>query len=208
MKEENSPMEGQQEIDWDGIQTRLEAAVVKIEQGWTPGLEETARILRDRARALAREDKREEGGDRIEFVEFTLAYERYGIGTAYVREVYPLKDFTPVPCMPGHVMGIINVRGQIVSIVDLMKFFDLPDKGLGELNKVIILQSDNMEFGVLADVIVGVREVPAAGLQPSLPTLTGIREEYLLGITEDRTVVLDARRILADEKIVVNEEVF
>ena len=207
MKEETPSQEGQQEMDWDGIRARLEAAQAEIEQGWTPGPEERARILRDRARVLAREDEREDGEEKIEIVEFLLAYERYGIETSYVREVYPLRDMTDIPCTPNHVMGIINVRGQIVSIVDLKKLFDLPDKGLGELNRVIILQSDDMEFGVLADEIIGVRMLPAAGLQASLPTLTGIREEYLLGITEDRTVVLDARRILSDEKIVVNEAV-
>ena len=207
MKEETPSQERQQEINWDGIKTRHEAALVKIEQGWTPGPEERAGILRERAQTLAREEAPEEGGEKVEFVEFLLAYERYGVETAYVREVYPLRDLTAVPCMPAHVLGIINVRGRIIPIVDLKRFFDLPDKGLGELNKVIILQSDSMEFGILADVIVGVRMAPAGSLQPSLPTLTGIREEYLLGITEDRTVVLDAGRILSDGKIVVNEEV-
>jgi purine-binding chemotaxis protein CheW len=207
MKEETPSQEEQQEMDWDGIRSRLEAARAEIEEGGTPGPAECARILRARARVLAREDEREDGEEKIEIVEFLLAYERYGIVAAFAREVYPLRDMTDIPCAPDHVMGIINVRGQIVSIVDFKKFFDLPDKGLGALNKVIILQSDDMEFGVLADEIIGVREVPAAGLQASLPTLTGIREEYLLGITEDRTVVLDAGRILSDEKIVVNEAV-
>jgi len=140
-------------------------------------------------------------------VEFQLAYERYGVETSYVREVCPLRDLTAVPCTPAHVMGIINVRGQIISVVDLKKFFDLPEKGLGELNKVIVVKSDSMEFGILADVIVGERVVSVSSLQNSLPTLTGIREDYFLGITEDRTVVLDGGKILSDEKIVVNEEV-
>ena len=207
MKKETTSMEGQPETDWDGIKAGLEAALVKSEQGGTPGHEERARILKERAQALAQEEEPDVGGAKIEFVEFLLAYERYGIETSYVREVYPLHELTEVPCMPEHVMGIINVRGRIIAIVDLKIFFDLPDKGLGELNKVIILQSDSMEFGVLADVIEGVRTVLSDSLQSTLPTLTGIRGEYLLGITEERTVVLDAGRILGDEKIVVNEEV-
>lgn len=207
MKEETSSQEGQQKIDWDGIKTRLEAARAKIGEGWIPGPEQSARILRDRAQALSREQEQEEGGEKIEFVEFLLAYERYGIETSSVREVYPLRDLTAVPCTPAHVLGIINVRGRILSIVDLKRFFDLPEKGLGELNKVIILHSDGMEFGILADVIVGVRAAPASSLQPSLPTLTGVRDEYLLGITKDGIALLDAGRILSDEKIVVDEKV-
>lgn len=48
----------------------------------------------------------------------------------YVREIYPLKEFTPIPCTPPFVLGIINVRGQILSVIDIKKFFDLPEKGL------------------------------------------------------------------------------
>ena len=136
-----------------------------------------------------------------------MAYERYGIESTYVSEVYPLKDLTPLPCTPAFVLGIINVRGQIISVLDLKKFFDLPEKGLTDLNKVIILRNEEMEFGILADVILGVVNVPLSYLQPTLPTLTGIREEYLKGITGERLVILDAGKLLSSRKIVVHEEV-
>ena len=194
-------------VDWDEVQKRLEASRTALEQGWVPTPEEKRNILRERARALARESKTYDPGGEIEIIEFLLAYERYGIESAFVREVYPLKDLTPVPCTPVHVMGIVNVRGQVLSVIDLKKFFDLPEKGLGDLNKVIILKADAMEFGVLADVVLGARKIAVNELQPSLPTLTGVREEYLKGITKDRTVILAAQSLLADKKLVVNEEV-
>lgn len=194
-------------VDWEEVHRRLEAARVKVGGGFSPGPGERREILSARAKALAAEPARDEDGEKIEIVEFLLAYERYAVETSYVREVYPLKDLTPVPCTPSYVLGIINVRGQILSIIDLKKFFDLPEKGLGELNKVIILRSDNMEFGILADTIVGVRALPLAGLQAAIPTLTGVREEYLKGITRDRMVVLDAGKILADKRIIVDEQV-
>jgi purine-binding chemotaxis protein CheW len=64
-----------------------------------------------------------------------------------------------------------------------------------------------MRFGILADAIIGVHAIPVADIQASLPTLTGIREEYLKGVTPDRTVILDAEKLLADERIVVQEQV-
>jgi purine-binding chemotaxis protein CheW len=64
-----------------------------------------------------------------------------------------------------------------------------------------------MVFGILADAITGVRLLPVSDIQPSLPTLTGIREDYLKGVTPGRTVILDAQRLLADEGIVVQEHV-
>ena len=71
--------------------------------------------------------------------------------------------------------------------------------------QVIVLQSATMEFGVLAERIAGVRRLPLAGLQPSLPTLTDVRAAYLEGITPDGTVVLSAARLLADPKLVVRQ---
>ena len=206
MNDEKAP-HGKAAIDWKKIRGRLDKVRSVIEQGWKPGPEEEKSILRQRAKALAKEPEKEGAPDEIEIVEFLLARERYGIDVSYVREVYPLRDLTPVPCTPPFVIGVINLRGQIISVLDLKKFFDLPEKGLGDLNKVIILKSEEMEFGILADVLGDVYKIRVDELQPSLPTLTGIREEYLKGIGKDRTVILDAERLLADKKLVVNEEV-
>jgi purine-binding chemotaxis protein CheW len=64
-----------------------------------------------------------------------------------------------------------------------------------------------MEFGILADVVLGVRRIPLTDIQPSLPTLTGIREDYLKGVTGEQVVILDAEKLLSDKKITVHEEV-
>ena len=195
-------------IDWAEVRARLDAAQAAGERVWTPGADETARILRERAHALAAEPGRAQTLDQsIEVVEFLLAHERYAVESCYVREVYPLENLTPLPCTPAFVLGIVNLRGEIVSVIDVRKFFDLPQTGLPDLNKVIVLESGNMLFGILADVILGVRRIALAGIQPSLPTLTGIREKYLKGITPERTVVLDAGKLLADEDIVVQEQI-
>jgi purine-binding chemotaxis protein CheW len=174
----------------------------------TLSLEEKQRILKERAKALAVEpEEKETARQHIEILEFLLAYEKYGVETRHIREVFPMKELTPVPCTPPFVLGIINVRGQIISVIDIKRLFDLPEKGLTDLNKVIILRDKEMEFGILADVILGVVKLPLSHLQAALPTLTGIREEYLRGITGDRLVILDAGRLLIDKKVIVHEEV-
>ncbi len=194
-------------IDWRAVHQRLDAARAATEHAWTPNADETKRILKARAQALAREPAKAQAADALELVEFVLAHEKYGVETSFVREIHPLTDLTPLPCTPAFVLGIVNLRGEIVSVIDIKKFFDLPEKGLTDLNKVIVLQSETMRFGILADAVLGVRRIPAAEIQPSLPTLTGIREEYLKGVTPERMVVLDAGKLLADEKIVVQEQV-
>lgn len=194
-------------IDWAAVHKRLDAAGDAAARAWTPDAEEAQRILKARAQALAREPGKLSAADTLEIVEFALAHETYGIETCFVREIQPLTDLTPLPCTPAFVLGIVNLRGEIVSVVDIRKFFELPEKGLTDLNKVIVLQSDAMHFGILADAVLGVRRVSGADIQSSLPTLTGIREQYLKGVTSERTVVLDAQKLLADEKIVVQEHV-
>jgi len=194
--------------DWREVHQRLETARAAVERVWTPDAGETKRVLKTRAQALAREPEQAQAADAwVEVLEFFLAHEKYAVESQHVREVCPLENLTPLPCTPAFVLGIVNVRGEILSVIDLKKFFDLPEKGLTDLNKIVVLQSENMLFGILADAIAGVRRIPVAEIQPSLPTLAGIRERYLRGITPDRTVLLDAEKLLADEKIIVQEQV-
>lgn len=196
------------ELDWKEIHHRVEHARQIIEKGETPTAEEKKRILKERAYALAKEAPKEvAAGEQMEVVKFLLAQETYGIESSYVREIYPLKELTPVPCTPAFVLGIISVRGQMLSVIDIKKFFDLPEKGLTDLNKVIVLHNAEMEFGILADSILGVRAIELSGIQSSLPTLTGIREEYLKGVAQGREIILDAVKLLSDKNIVVHEEV-
>ena len=194
-------------IDWSEVRQRLDTARTAVERAWTPEPREAKRILTARAQALAREPEKTETAYALDCVEFLLAHETYAVESRYVREVHPLENLTPLPCTPPFVLGVVNLRGEIVSVIDIKKFFELPEKGLTDLNKLIVLQSETMLFGVLADAVLGVRRVQVAEIQPSLPTLTGIREKYLRGLTPERTVVLDAEKLLADETIIVQEQV-
>lgn len=195
-------------VDWDAVYRRLADARAVVAKDWTPAPAEQKKILKARARAIAQEPPAEEiAGGRIEIVGFLLAYERYGIESSYVREIHPLKELTPLPCTPAFVLGIVNIRGRILSVIDIKKFFELPEKGLTDLNKVIIVRAQEMELGILADAVLGVRSIPRTEIQASLPTLTGIREDYLTGVTKERVVILDVAKLLSDRKIIVQEEV-
>lgn len=165
-------------------------------------------ILRARAQKLARAPEALDSGDaNLEVLEFRLAQERYALETRHVREVHPLRKLTPLPSAPAFVRGIVNVRGRILPVLDLKRFFGLPEIGLIDTHRIILIAAPEMEFGLLADVSVGVRSVPAGDLHPPLTTLTGIGADYLKGITAERLIVLDMDRILADPRIIVSEEV-
>lgn len=161
-------------------------------------------ILRERARLLAQEPPAAPTGDVLVVVEFTLGAEHYGVESTLVREVYPLKDYTPLPGTPPFILGLMNVRGQILSITDLKTLFGLPDSGLSNANRVIILQNASREFAILVDTIVGMRTILLAELQEDLPTLTGLAGEFVKGITPDRLAVLHGNKLLTDNRLVVN----
>lgn len=195
-------------IKWESVLERLEKSRSFFEEGFEVTAEEKKKVLKARAKKLAQEPVLIKAGETyLEVLEFLLAYERYAIETRYIREVYPMKELTVLPCTPSFLLGVINVRGQLLSVIDIKKFFDLPEKGLTNLNRVIIVKKDKMELGILSDEIIGVRNIPYDGLQLSLPTLSGIRAEYLKGVTSERLIVLDVEKLLTDKKIIVNEEV-
>lgn len=194
-------------IDWKEVRERVYAARVAIEHGSTRSPAAEQRILKARAQELAREPATAAvAAETLEAVEFELASEHYALPLAQVRTVSVLKELTPVPCTPPFVLGIINLRGEIHTVVDLKKFFDLPDQGITELNKIIIIQHADMQLGILADAIRGVRRIRLSELDPVMPTLTGIRADYLRGVTRDRLIVLDAAKILSDNRILINED--
>jgi purine-binding chemotaxis protein CheW len=194
-------------VDWTEVHRQLEATTAAMERVITPGIDDKKRLLKERARTLAQEDVQVYAGlQYLEVVEFRLAGEVYGIETSYIREVYPLKELVPIPGTPPFFLGITSVRGQILSVIDIKRFFDLPDKGLTELDKVVIVRSGEVELGIRADVVLGMWSIPRGDIQPSLPTLKGVRGKYLRGITKDAVIILDIQKLLADENLIVQAE--
>ena len=166
------------------------------------------KILKNRAKELSEITVEQEmSEDFIELVEFVLAYEQYGIASSFIREVFSMKEFTPIPSTPNFVLGVINVRGQIISVIDIKKFFGLPTGGISDLNRVVICHTEDMEVGILADSIKGVRIVPVDIIQASMPTLNDARAEYIKGVTEEGLVVLDIKKLLSSNKLVVYDEI-
>jgi len=165
-------------------------------------------VLRARAQVLARPPEQSPEADTmLEVLEFGLGQERFAVETRHVREVYPLKNLTPLPGTPPFVVGIVNVRGRILPVFDLRKFFDLPERGLSDLHRIIIVRGHGIEVGLLTDITVSMRTIPVESLQPALPTLTSVLADYLKGVTAERLVVLDLSRILTDPQIIVHDEV-
>jgi purine-binding chemotaxis protein CheW len=146
-------------------------------------------------------------GESIEIVEFVLSRQRYAFEASWVRSIHPLRQLTVRPCTPPHVLGVVNLRGHVLAVIDIRRFFGMPQRGLADLDKVVVLTDGAMAFGVLADSVPGARKVRRDALQAAVPTFTGIRQAYLLGVTADGLAVLDATRLLRDPALRVDEQV-
>jgi purine-binding chemotaxis protein CheW len=162
--------------------------------------------LRERARALAKSSA-VETSEGMPLVVFSLANETYGIATDYVRDVQPLRQVTPVPCTPDFVVGVINIRGSIYSVIDIRSFFGVPQQEITSATKVIVVDTEELQVGILADDVSGAMSVPRDEINPPLAAQATIKEEYIEGVTNDMLIILNLEALMQDERIVIHEEV-
>jgi len=162
-------------------------------------------ILTSRAQAIARPNEEPRETRFSEILTFRLEGREYAIETQYIREVFIIREITPVPGTPAFIAGICAVRGEIISVVDLRTLFAIPKHGLTDLNRVIVLTNGTITFGILADYITDIGTRPTDRFSPIVPGTTPIKQRYLLGTADGSTIVLDAGAILADPVMVVDE---
>ena len=161
--------------------------------------------MSSRAAELARPQDAGPGRKFEEFLWFRLMYQEYAIGMHYVREVILTGEITPVPGTPDFIAGICAIRGEIISLVDLRGLFSLTERGLTDLNRVIVITDGVLTFGILADTITGVGTIDRDQLSLE-PEDTLIDRRYLRGIIGKSTIVLDAPALLADPRMIIDEK--
>lgn len=165
-------------------------------------------ILRKRARLLAKESmSNEQINDPIEILQFTIGNETYAVESQFVDEILTVNELVLIPCTPAFILGVINVRGILKTVIELKKIISSSSQEIVELNKVIIVHKNDIELGILVDSISGINNISKSDINPSSSLITDIKTEYMLGVTSDRLIVLDIQKILTDEYIIVNEEI-
>lgn len=170
--------------------------------------EEIQQILKARAAVLAKEAvAKKEIKHPLSVLQFKLADETYAIASSFIREVYAAKGIKPLPCTPDFVCGIINVRSQVMSVIDLKPLLGLKKQESIGYPIIIILHSDSMEFGIGADQILGANIIDLKAMQTKLPSVKGRGETYLKGIINQHIVVLDGYKLLTDPNLIVDETV-
>jgi len=150
---------------------------------------------------------RKERAEKIDFkmVTFSLAGKEYGIDIMNVKEIASAGRFTYVPNAAPFVRGVYNLRGDIISIIDLRTMFHLPAERKSDdaLESLLILRVDDHVFGVIVDNIDKVVGVSSVAIQPPHPIFGDINVKYIKGIIENQGklyIILNVEKLFAPKK--------
>lgn len=158
---------------------------------------------------MEHEDTGEERGGRagrkdfVHVVSFRLGEEEYAIEITKVKEIILHEGVTRVPQMPAFIEGIINLRGNVIPVIDLRKRFELPAAANDDQTRIMVTRMEGKIVGLIVDSVSRVMKIPQKQVQPPPETIAGLAGEYLTGIAklEDRMIIL-----LEIEKIIRDNE--
>lgn len=134
----------------------------------------------------------QETGSIVQLVTFHLVGEHFALPIHDTREITLMMDITPVPSAPDFVEGVINLRGQILPIIDLRKRFDLESKEYDADTRIIICELSGNMVGLIVDAIHEVMRIPENSIAPAPKIVAGgIGNEYIKGIThQDKDMII------------------
>jgi purine-binding chemotaxis protein CheW len=154
-------------------------------------------ILREQARRYAQIPPDSQDASETEVLLFQLGAEQYAIALELLQSVHPVRGITAVPGAPPTVVGILNVRGEIVTILDLAAAFG--SKGSGPNNaaaRVLLVDAPTGgRVGLLVDDVLGVRRLAFRELDRSW-----LRQDYAAGIAEARIIQVNLKQFLFSER--------
>jgi len=139
------------------------------------------------------------------WVTFKLENETYGIDVMQVREVLRCSEISPVPGAPAYVLGIINLRGSVVSIIDTRSRFGLAFKEPDDAARILILEAgEEHVVGFLVDSVHEVMQLRAAEMESAPDTGSGETARFIMGLANRKDgllILVDASKLLSDEEL-------
>lgn len=139
----------------------------------------------------------------IQLVTFRLKDETYGINVMHVQEVLRVTEIAPVPGAPDYVLGIINLRGNVVTVIDTRLRFGLMAGELTDSSRVVIIESEKQVVGILVDAVAEVVELKESQIDAAPNVGNEESSRYIQGIAtmgEVLLIVVDLHKLLTDEE--------
>jgi len=140
-------------------------------------------VLRRRAESLAQEELEEQATDIVGLLLFRIGDEWYAVDVRDVREIFQEYDLTPIPCVPDYIPGVINIRGEILSVTDPAKMMGIGSVEMeGEVcPPAIVITHEDIASAIVVDEIGDIAEVPSGSIEPPVSIIDRSQAEFVAG---------------------------
>ena len=138
-----------------------------------------------------------------QWVTFYLDSEKYGINVMSVQEVLRITDIAPVPGAPHYVLGIINLRGNVVTVIDTRTRFGLSEKESDDATRIVIIESENQVIGILVDSVAEVVDLRKSDIETTPNVGNDESSKYIQGVSsqgEQLLILIDVDKLLTEEE--------
>ncbi|EMI22020.1 CheW-like protein domain protein [Rhodopirellula maiorica SM1] len=191
-------------FDWDAAKRRLEESGKTLLDSESLPPEQTAKILDERARELARvPDQTLDNRETLEVVRFRIGNEEFAIGSEFVLELTFPNSITPIPQLDPHFVGVINLRGEVTTVIDLGKLLGISADD-EQKPQALVLGRDRPEFAILVSGIEHVVALRRDDLREPMGVTGGYRD-LMLGCSKDGVLVLGGEALLGCEELYVDQ---
>jgi purine-binding chemotaxis protein CheW len=139
----------------------------------------------------------------IQLVTFRLQDETYGINVMQVQEVLRVAEIAPVPGAPHYVLGIINLRGNVVTVVDTRTRFGLPQTELTDLSRIVVIESEAQVVGILVDSVAEVVDLRLSEIDSAPNVGNEESSRYIQGVASKNNnllIVVDLNKLLSEQE--------
>jgi len=150
-------------------------------------------------------DEENEDTQKDKYLTFQLGDEDYGIEIRHVTEIIGIQKITEVPDMPDFVKGVINLRGQVIPVMDVRTRFHMTPRDYDDRTCVIVVRINDSAIGLVVDTVNEVADIPEEAVSPPPMVSKGEGSRYLQGmgkIGDEVKILLDVNRLLHDEALV------
>jgi purine-binding chemotaxis protein CheW len=136
----------------------------------------------------------------MQVVSFALGKEEYGVDIAQVQEINRMVAITHVPRAPHFMEGVINLRGQLIPIIDLRTRFGMPRSEPTKNTRIVVTEIGSKRVGIVVDSVSEVLRIPLDQVEDAPEMIAGVETEYIRGVgkVEDRLIImLDLARVIS-----------
>jgi len=142
--------------------------------------------------ATDRQEKTQLSGERIQVVSFHLGNEEYGVEISQVQEIIRMVEITHVPRAPRFMEGVINLRGQLIPIIDLRTRFAMQRTEHTKSTRIVVTEIGTKKVGIIVDSVSEVINIPIEQVEEAPDMIAGAGTEYIQGVGKvgDRLVIL------------------